>query len=199
MSLGFERERVVARRVQRLEGPSGVASPLQQVSGLECDGRALEVVVERCLKSDERPKAELGLTLGVSGAEHLARESGVCLEVVVDLSQGAVDVVLKDVNLQVRANDFIGVIGPNGAGKTTTLLMLLGLTEPTSGSARVLGMDPAREPIKVKSVIGYLQENMGFYSDLNARQMLQRWRAFFCWKQITEICRQSSFLRYLYQ
>jgi ABC-2 type transport system ATP-binding protein len=51
--------------------------------------------------------------------------------------------------------------------------MLLGLTEPTSGSARVLGLDPARDPIKAKAMIGYLQENMGFYTDLNARQMLQ--------------------------
>ncbi len=51
--------------------------------------------------------------------------------------------------------------------------MLLGLTEPTSGKARVLGLDPTREPIKVKSKIGYLQENMGFYTDLNAVQMLR--------------------------
>jgi ABC-2 type transport system ATP-binding protein len=69
--------------------------------------------------------------------------------------------------------EIFGFLGPNGAGKTTTLLMLLGLTEPTAGSATVLGVDPTREPIKVKAKIGYLQENMGFYSDLNAIQMLQ--------------------------
>jgi ABC-2 type transport system ATP-binding protein len=80
---------------------------------------------------------------------------------------------VENLSFNVNAGEIFGFLGPNGAGKTTTLLMLLGLTEPTSGSARVLGMDPAREPIKVKSVIGYLQENMGFYSDLNARQMLQ--------------------------
>jgi ABC-2 type transport system ATP-binding protein len=51
--------------------------------------------------------------------------------------------------------------------------MLLGLTQPTSGQARILGIDPAREPIKVKARVGYLQENMGFYSDLTARQMLR--------------------------
>ena len=70
-------------------------------------------------------------------------------------------------------SEIFGFLGPNGAGKTTTLLMLLGLTEPTAGSATVLGVDPTREPIKVKAKIGYLQENMGFYSDLNAIQMLQ--------------------------
>ena len=80
---------------------------------------------------------------------------------------------VENLSFSVNAGEIFGFLGPNGAGKTTTLLMLLGLTEPTSGSARVLGMDPAREPIKVKSVIGYLQENMGFYNDLNARQMLQ--------------------------
>jgi len=69
--------------------------------------------------------------------------------------------------------EVFGLLGPNGAGKTTTLLMLMGLTEPSSGKAHVMGFDPVREPIKVKRYIGYLQENMGFYGDLNARQMLQ--------------------------
>ena len=76
-------------------------------------------------------------------------------------------------SLKVTEGEIFGFLGPNGAGKTTTLLMLLGLTEPTSGTARVLGLDPARDPIKVKSKIGYLQENMGFYTDLNAVQMLR--------------------------
>lgn len=82
-------------------------------------------------------------------------------------------VAVENLSLSVNEGEIFGFLGPNGAGKTTTLLMLLGLTEPTSGTARVVGVDPTREPIKVKSMIGYLQENMGFYSDLNARQMLQ--------------------------
>ena len=73
----------------------------------------------------------------------------------------------------VKAGEVFGFLGPNGAGKTTTLLMLLGLTEPTSGTASVMGVNPTREPISVKRNIGYLQENMGFYRDLDARQMLQ--------------------------
>ncbi len=75
-------------------------------------------------------------------------------------------------SLTIAAGEIFGFLGPNGAGKTTTLLMLLGLTEPTGGRVRVLGFDPARDPIRVKSRVGYLQENMGFYADLNARQML---------------------------
>lgn len=83
------------------------------------------------------------------------------------------ETAVDHLSLQVAEGEIFGFLGPNGAGKTTTLLMLLGLTEPTSGKARILGLDPTRDPIKVKSRIGYLQENMGFYSDLNARQMLQ--------------------------
>ena len=74
---------------------------------------------------------------------------------------------------RLNEGEMFGFLGPNGAGKTTTLLMLLGLTEPTSGKARGLGVDPSRDPITVKAHIGYLQENMGFYSDLNAFQMLR--------------------------
>jgi len=80
---------------------------------------------------------------------------------------------VEHLTFAVQPGEIFGFLGPNGAGKTTTLLMLLGLTEPTSGTARVLGLDPKRDPIKVKSKIGYLQENMGFYLDLNARQMLR--------------------------
>jgi ABC-2 type transport system ATP-binding protein len=83
------------------------------------------------------------------------------------------EVAVDRLTFKVSEGEVFGFLGPNGAGKTTTLLMLLGLTEPTSGKARVLGLDPTREPIKVKSKIGYLQENMGFYSDLNAVQMLR--------------------------
>ena len=83
------------------------------------------------------------------------------------------DTAVDHLTFAVSEGEIFGFLGPNGAGKTTTLLMLLGLTEPTSGTAKVLGLNPAREPIKVKSKIGYLQENMGFYNDLNAVQMLR--------------------------
>jgi ABC-2 type transport system ATP-binding protein len=82
-------------------------------------------------------------------------------------------VAVDHLSFSVMEGEVFGFLGPNGAGKTTTLLMLLGLTEPTSGKARVLGVDPNREPIKVKGMIGYMPENMGFYSDLNSRQILR--------------------------
>ena len=82
------------------------------------------------------------------------------------------EVAVNRLSFSVTRGEVFGFLGPNGAGKTTTLLMLLGLTEPTSGKARVLGIDPIREPIRVKGMIGYLPENTGFYNDLNARQTL---------------------------
>lgn len=82
-------------------------------------------------------------------------------------------VAVDDLSFSVKEGEIFGFLGPNGAGKTTTLLMLLGLTEPTRGKARVFGADPSREPIKVKGMIGYLPENMGFYRDMNAWQTLR--------------------------
>lgn len=75
-------------------------------------------------------------------------------------------------NLQIEEGEIFGFLGPNGAGKTTTILMLLGLTEPTSGNAIIAGYNPARDPLKVKRIVGYLPEKVGFYEDLTARQNL---------------------------
>jgi ABC-2 type transport system ATP-binding protein len=75
-------------------------------------------------------------------------------------------------NLTVEEGEIFGFLGPNGAGKTTTILMLLGLTEPTSGRVSVCGFDPTHEPIEVKRRVGYLPENPGFYEDLSARENL---------------------------
>ncbi len=75
-------------------------------------------------------------------------------------------------NLEVQAGEVFGMLGPNGAGKTTTILMILGLTEPTSGSVRVLGLDPARQPLSVKSRVGYLPDQVGFYDEMSAWENL---------------------------
>jgi ABC-2 type transport system ATP-binding protein len=82
-------------------------------------------------------------------------------------------IAVNNLALQIREGEVFGFLGPNGAGKTTTLLMFLGLTEPTSGKVRVIGFDPAREPLRVKEKVGYLPENVGFYDDMDARQNLQ--------------------------
>lgn len=81
--------------------------------------------------------------------------------------------VVDNLNLHVAENEVFGLLGPNGAGKTTTILMLLGLTEPASGSARIFGFNSTREPLKVKRLTGYLPERLGFYEGLTARENLR--------------------------
>ena len=70
---------------------------------------------------------------------------------------------VNQLNLTIRKSEIFGLLGPNGAGKSTTILMMLGLTEPTSGSAKVCGIDPGSNPIEVKRRVGYLPEDVGFY------------------------------------
>lgn len=81
-------------------------------------------------------------------------------------------VAVDNLNLRIERGEIFGLLGPNGAGKTTTILMMLGLTEPTSGSVRVLGFDPARQPLSVKARVGYLPDAVGFYDELTARENL---------------------------
>ena len=73
----------------------------------------------------------------------------------------------------VKEGEIFGFLGPNGAGKTTTLLMLLGLSRPSGGSAKVCGLDPLRNSREVKRLVGYLPENVGFYGELDAVQSLE--------------------------
>jgi ABC-2 type transport system ATP-binding protein len=75
-------------------------------------------------------------------------------------------------SVQIHRGEIFGLLGPNGAGKTTTILMLLGLTEPSSGAARVDGLDPRRDPLAVKRRVGYLPDDVGFYDDVTARENL---------------------------
>ncbi len=81
-------------------------------------------------------------------------------------------VAVDRLNLVVEPGEVFGLLGPNGSGKTTTILMILGLTEPTSGTVRVMGLDPARQPLSVKSRVGYIPDQVGFYDDLTARENL---------------------------
>jgi len=76
-------------------------------------------------------------------------------------------------DLEVRFGEVFGLLGPNGAGKTTTILMLLGLTERDEGLAEVLGLDPARHPLEVKRQVGYLPDDVGFYTGMTGRENLR--------------------------
>lgn len=75
-------------------------------------------------------------------------------------------------NLMIPKGEIFALLGPNGAGKTTTILMMLGLTEPSSGSVSVCGIDSTVNPVEVKKKTGYMPENVGFYDDLTGLQNL---------------------------
>jgi ABC-2 type transport system ATP-binding protein len=75
---------------------------------------------------------------------------------------------VDNLDLKIEEGTVFGFLGPNGAGKTTTILMLMGLTEPSGGEARIGGFNSTREPLKVKRITGYIPEKVGFYEDLTA-------------------------------
>src|SRR5579884_1551307 len=77
---------------------------------------------------------------------------------------------LKPFHLEVQAGEVFGFLGPNGAGKTTTLKLLMGLTFPTAGSARILGRD-WRDPA-IRARIGFLPEQPYFYDYLTPTELL---------------------------
>lgn len=79
---------------------------------------------------------------------------------------------VSGLNLEIYPGEIFGLLGPNGAGKTTTILMMLGLTEMTAGSARICGLDPVREALEVKRRVGYLPDDVGFYEERTALENL---------------------------
>ncbi|MGA9322380.1 MAG: ABC transporter ATP-binding protein [Xanthobacteraceae bacterium] len=77
------------------------------------------------------------------------------------------------ISFTVGRGEIFGLLGPNGAGKTTTILMLLGLTDISSGEVSVLGFNPARQPLSVKRRVGYMPDAVGFYEQMTAADNLR--------------------------
>jgi ABC-2 type transport system ATP-binding protein len=77
-----------------------------------------------------------------------------------------------DVDLVVGAGQIFGFLGPNGAGKSTTIRLLLDLIRPTSGEARVLGMDVHRDRLAIDRRTSYVPGELSLYSELTGRQLL---------------------------
>src|ERR1700688_1269319 len=83
---------------------------------------------------------------------------------------------LDNLSLQVEEGEVFGFLGPNGAGKTTTLKLLMGLTFPTAGSARIRGR--SIDDIQMHREIGFLPEQPYFYDYLTARELLDYYARF---------------------
>ncbi|MCJ7841165.1 ABC transporter ATP-binding protein [Lederbergia sp. NSJ-179] len=81
-------------------------------------------------------------------------------------------IAVDHLNLSIGKGEVFGLLGPNGAGKSTTILMILGLSEPTSGAVRVCGYDSTKEPLHVKRIVGYLPDQVGFYENRTGMENL---------------------------
>jgi ABC-2 type transport system ATP-binding protein len=86
---------------------------------------------------------------------------------------------LNALNLQVPKNSIFGFLGPNGSGKSTTIKLLLGLIQPTAGSAAVFGQDIGKDSVSIRKRIGYLAQEPHYYEHLTARQTLRYVAHFF--------------------
>lgn len=80
---------------------------------------------------------------------------------------------VDQLNLAVAPGEFFGFLGPNGAGKSTTINMLVGLLRPSSGIARINGIDIWQEPLAAKQQIGVLTEGLNLYQRLTAREFVR--------------------------
>jgi len=78
---------------------------------------------------------------------------------------------IENVDLEVERGQVFGFLGPNGAGKSTTIRCLLDLLRPTAGAASVLGLDPRRDAVAVRSRVGYLPGDLSMYAEMTGRQL----------------------------
>lgn len=82
-------------------------------------------------------------------------------------------IAVDNLYLTVPPGEFYGFLGPNGAGKSTTIKMLVGLLRPTSGTARISGIDMWENPLEAKRQLGVLPEGLNLYDRLNAREFIR--------------------------
>lgn len=81
-------------------------------------------------------------------------------------------VAVDQLSFNVKKGEIFGIVGPNGAGKTTTLKMLSGLVRPTAGSIRINGVDISVDPVRVKSILGFLPEESPLYEGMYVEDYL---------------------------
>lgn len=86
---------------------------------------------------------------------------------------------VSELNLRVPRGSIYGFLGRNGAGKTTTIKMILGLAPPTSGSARVLGMEAGKERVAILQRTAFVSEKKTLYASLTAAELVRFSRGFY--------------------
>jgi ABC-2 type transport system ATP-binding protein len=86
---------------------------------------------------------------------------------------------LDNLSLTMSAGQILGLIGPNGAGKTTTIKILVGLSRPTSGTARIGDADCVADARRIKHLVGYMPDRFGSYDNMRVREYLDFFGAAF--------------------
>jgi ABC-2 type transport system ATP-binding protein len=81
--------------------------------------------------------------------------------------------VVRGLDLRVNKGEVFGLLGPNAAGKTTTIKMMIGLLRPTEGKILINGFDIVEDPIKAKSILGYVPDKAFLYEKLKGREFLK--------------------------
>ena len=97
---------------------------------------------------------------------------------------------ITDITFNVKEGEVFGFIGPNGAGKSTTIRTLLSLIYPTSGNAKIFGMDSVKYAPKIKKQIGYLPSEVFYYDNMKVMDLLKYSASFYkkdCSKRIKEL------------
>lgn len=91
---------------------------------------------------------------------------------------------VENLSLKVEENQIVGFVGKNGAGKSTTIRILLNFLFPTSGSAKIFGMDSKKESKKIKSMTAYLPGEVNYYENMKVRDLLNYSESFLPEKDI---------------
>jgi len=85
---------------------------------------------------------------------------------------------IKDLNLEIHEGEIFGYIGPNGAGKSTTIRLLLDLIRPTTGSAKILGLDINKLSVEIKKEIGFLPGEIFLPDNMSGKECISYYRQF---------------------
>ncbi|MCB9876963.1 MAG: ABC transporter ATP-binding protein [Planctomycetes bacterium] len=80
---------------------------------------------------------------------------------------------VDDLSFTIRRGEVVAFLGPNGAGKSTTMKMLTGYLAPTSGTARLCGIDVVSDRVRAAEKLGYLPENGPLYQEMTPRELLR--------------------------
>ena len=103
---------------------------------------------------------------------------------------------VRDLSLEIEKGTLAGLIGPDGAGKSTLLRLIVGLLRPTGGRIEVDGLDVAKNPLKIKSRVGYMPQHFSLYGDLTVAENMKFFADFYGVPRERYVERKKDLLRF---